>query len=35
MTLKAGNSHRMSDQLGLPKSVITTPLNLLGELYEL
>ena len=33
--LKAGHIHRINDRLGLPTPVMTTPMNLLGELYEL
>ena len=33
--LKAGHIHRINDRLGLPTPVMTTPMNLLGKLYEL
>ncbi len=33
--LKAGHINRINDRLGLPTPVMTTPMNLLGELYEL
>ena len=33
--LKAGHIHRINDRLGLSTPIMTTPMNLLGELYEL
>jgi hypothetical protein len=33
--LKAGHICRINDRLGLPTPAMTTPMNLLGELYEL
>jgi predicted nucleic acid-binding protein len=32
--LKEGHIHRINDRLGLPTPIMTTPMNLLGELYE-
>ena len=33
--LKAGHIHRINERLGLSTPIMTTPMNLLGELYEL
>lgn len=33
--LKAGHIRRINDRLGLSTPIMTTPMNLLGELYEL